>query len=114
MDSSASSSDSYASSSFSSEIDLFREEAPEAPPPLLRILPRHFHEPRLLYLLWFSRRWQRAVLLREEVTVWEAAWGSIAINHRILLLSPQQTWLAVGLGNRELHRCVTTAVNLGP
>ena len=62
----------------------------------------------------FSTRTERAILLREELTVWEAAWGSLAFNHRILLFSTQQTWLAVALGNCELHRCVATALYLGP
>ena len=90
-------------------------EAPAADwQPAVRIRPRHFHEARLLHLLVASTRTERAILPRDEITLWEAAWGSVAFNHRVLLFSTQQTWLCVALGNCELHRCVATALYLGP
>ena len=111
---SSSSTSESASTSFSSEIELFLE-APSADwQPAVRIRPRHFHEARLVYLLFMSTRTERAILLRDEITIWEAAWGSVAFNHRVLLFSTQQTWLSVALGNCELHRCVATALYLGP
>ena len=82
--------------------------------PLVRIRPRHFHEPRLVHLLVLSTRTERAILLREELSIWEAFWGSVSFNHRVLLFSSQQTWLCVALGNGELHRCMATALFLGP
>ncbi|CAE7908147.1 unnamed protein product, partial [Symbiodinium necroappetens] len=99
--------------SFSSEIELFLEAPAGDWLPVVRIRPRHFHVARLEYLLWLSTRTERAILLREEITIWEAAWGSVAFNHRVLLFSTQQIWLAVALGNCELHRCVATALYLG-
>ncbi|CAE7378217.1 unnamed protein product, partial [Symbiodinium necroappetens] len=113
MDSSSSYDSDSASTSFSSEIELFLEAPAADWRPVLRICPRHFHAPRLDHILWFSTCTERAILVREEITIWEAAWGSIAFNHRVLLFSHQQIWLAVALGNCELHRCVATALYLG-
>ncbi|CAE7336338.1 unnamed protein product, partial [Symbiodinium microadriaticum] len=112
MDSSSSYDSESASTSFSSEIELFLEAPAADWQPVMRVRPRHFHVPRLDYILWFSTRTERAILIREEITIWEAAWGSIAFNHRVLLFSNQQIWLAVALGNCELHRCVATALYL--
>ncbi|OLP74839.1 hypothetical protein AK812_SmicGene45513 [Symbiodinium microadriaticum] len=68
---STSSSSESASTSFSSEIELF-VEAPAADwQPAVRIRPRHFHEARLLHLLIMSTRTERAILPREEITIWE-------------------------------------------
>ena len=111
---SASSTDESVSTSFSSELELFLE-APDADwQPLVRIRPRHFHEVRLIHLLAVSTRTERAIFLREELSIWEASWGSVSFNHRVLLFSSQQTWLCVALGNCELHRCIATALFLGP
>ncbi|CAE7476329.1 unnamed protein product, partial [Symbiodinium sp. CCMP2456] len=86
-----------------SEFDL-----PETPRrPVLRICPRDFHEPELLTILGTSSSMEREILLRDEITLWESAWGSVDVNHRVLLFSGPQAWLAVALGNRELHRCVS-------
>ena len=111
---SASSSDESVSTSFSSELELFLEEPDDDWQPLVRIRPRHFHEARLMHFLNMSTRTERAILLREELSIWEASWGSVSFNHRVLLFSSQQTWLCVALGNRELHRCIATALFLGP
>ena len=111
---STSSSSESASTSFSSEIELFLEAPAADWQPAVRIRPRHFHEARLLHFLVASTRTERAILPRDEITLWEAAWGSVAFNNRVLLFSTQQTWLCVALGNCELHRCVATALYLGP
>ena len=111
---SSSSTSESASTSFSSEIELFLEAPAADWQPAIRIRPRHFHEARLVHLLFMSTRTERAILLRDEITIWEAAWGSVAFNHRVLLFSTPQTWLSVALGNGELHRCVATALYLGP
>ena len=87
-----------ASTSFSLELELFLDAPADDWLPAVRIRPRHFHVARLEY------RTERAILLREE----------LAFNRRVLLFSTQQTWLAVALGNCELHRCVATALYLGP
>ena len=105
MSSSSSYTSESASTSFSSEIELFLEA------PAADWLPFGFARgifillgPRLEYILWLSTRTERAILTREEITIWEAAaWGSIAFNHRVLLFSNQQIWLAVALGNCELQ-----------
>ncbi|CAE7514004.1 unnamed protein product, partial [Symbiodinium necroappetens] len=113
MDSFSSYDSESASTSFSSEIELFLEAPATDWQPVIRIRPWHFHVPRLDYILWFSTRTERAILTREEITIWEAAWGSIAFNHRVLFFSNQQIWLAVALGICELRRCVATALYLG-
>ncbi|CAE7360321.1 unnamed protein product, partial [Symbiodinium sp. KB8] len=87
---SSSSTSESASTSFSSEIELFLEAPAADWQPAIRIRPRHFHEARLVHLLFMSTRTERAILLRDEITIWEAAWG-----------------------NGELHRCVATALYLG-
>ena len=110
----ASSTDDSVSTSFSSELELFLEAPDAVWQPLVRIRPRHFHEARLVHLLVLSTRTERAILLREELSIWEAFWGSVSFNHRVLLFSSQQTWLCVALGNCELHRCMATALFLGP
>ena len=114
MEYSSSSPTGSVSTSFSSEIELFLEAPAADWQPAVRIRPRPFHEARLVHLLVLSTRTERAILPRDEITLWEAAWGSVAFNHRVLLFSMQSTWLSVALGNCELHRCVATALYLGP
>ena len=114
MEYSSSSPSESVSASFSSEIELFLEAPAADWQPVVRIRPRPFHEARLVHLLVLSTRTERAILPRDEITIWEAAWGSVAFNHRVLLFSMQPSWLSVALGNCELHRCVATALYLGP
>ncbi|CAE7360546.1 unnamed protein product [Symbiodinium sp. CCMP2456] len=113
MDTSSSYDSDSASTSFSSNFHHPLEDLPETPRrPVLRIRPRDFHEPELLSILGTSSSMEREILLRDEITLWESAWGSVDVNHRVLLFSGLQTWLAVALGNRELHRCVSAALHL--
>ena len=55
---------------------------------------------------------EREIILREEINLWDAAWGSVDFNHRVLLFSEPRALLAVALGNHELHRCVAAALHL--
>ncbi|CAE7282297.1 unnamed protein product, partial [Symbiodinium microadriaticum] len=68
---SSSSTSESASTSFSSEIELFLEAPAADWQPAIRIRPRHFHEARLVHLLFMSTRTERAILLRDEITIWE-------------------------------------------
>ncbi|CAE7832018.1 unnamed protein product, partial [Symbiodinium microadriaticum] len=68
---STSSSSESASTSFSSEIELFVEAPSTDWQPAVRIRPRHFHEARLLHILFVSTRTERAILPRDEITIWE-------------------------------------------
>ncbi|CAE7290157.1 unnamed protein product, partial [Symbiodinium microadriaticum] len=81
---SSSSTSESASTSFSSEIELFLE-APSADwQPAVRIRPRHFHEARLVYLLFMSTRTERAILLRDEITIWEKRFEDMSLPSGLL------------------------------